>query len=796
MSTITNIRVHPSHGLEAAGLKGQCFEQPLAGLDVLVGSNGAGKTTRGILAFVAAQVGLATVASDRQRPYLGGLPANTAVTVDLDDGGTFTRELDGKPAAQKAYDAGAREVIGRPSSSWTLADFAQSTAGQRASILRDIALAGGALEAWDVDRARDRVQELLGERPEPESTTLVDLGAYHACVDAITTATDGAEWLAAADEWATEDQKTANKAQKTDEAAAKALVKRVPPTVPGDAEADAKRHRELTSNRAELTSPKAREVARRARESFDGERASRETSLAAVLAEGQRLKVAEPAPTFDTGLHARLEQAVTDARADLAAPIPEWAGADPVALARAVTEAQAAAEVAQAAQAATATAAGIARDAAGAARVTRDKAQARVTTSASALAGYRAQVKALEPLAGDAACVHCGAADPLGIGERLNEAQHAAQAASDEHIAALDAATDTQAALTRLETVERIAVRDATSAENAATNAAAALARAKTAQTSATTAQTGHADRIRTARTQALTRAEQALADNATRQQQASDAHAKREAARTAALKAARTRYTAAKEALDEWAARIPPEVPAEPDPEVLAAIDRDIAEVQARIDARAILTRWQADCATASATATSSWRYWVGSKALVDTVRIVAAEQRSAAYGPIDAAAKALLAGSGLVEPFFDGPGDYGATVPGVGRVAYHALSESEARITAAALVCALAEVSRQPVRVVLLDGLEVVQADHRAPLLAALSHARNEGRVDNVITTLATAPGDDTSALEATGFQVHRLALPDARPAQVEHIAPSQSSFPVDPDADDEEGDSDIPF
>ncbi len=53
--------------------------------------------------------------------------------------------------------------------------------------------------------------------------------------------------------------------------------------------------------------------------------------------------------------------------------------------------------------------------------------------------------------------------------------------------------------------------------------------------------------------------------------------------------------------------------------------------------------------------------------------------------------------------------------------------------------------------------DGLEVVQRDHRAPLLAALARAVVAGLVDNVVATMATAPGEEIGDLYAVdGFTV----------------------------------------
>ncbi len=85
---------------------------------------------------------------------------------------------------------------------------------------------------------------------------------------------------------------------------------------------------------------------------------------------------------------------------------------------------------------------------------------------------------------------------------------------------------------------------------------------------------------------------------------------------------------------------------------------------------------------------------------------------------------------------------------------------------------------VSRQPCRLVLIDGLEVVQPSHRAPLLAVLARAHQAGLVDNVMVTCATDCDEDVDALRMPGVTVHHLAngpTPAPSPAPAPAPAPA---------------------
>ena len=118
-----------------------------------------------------------------------------------------------------------------------------------------------------------------------------------------------------------------------------------------------------------------------------------------------------------------------------------------------------------------------------------------------------------------------------------------------------------------------------------------------------------------------------------------------------------------------------------------------------------------------------------------------------------------------------------------------------------------ALAVVSAQPCRLVLLDGLEVVQRGLRRPLLAAFARARSMGLVDNVVLTMATSAdpriaAEETAEVDIPGVTLHVLALPDLQPEpalerEPEHDGAAGIDRPADPfptstDLDDLE----IPF
>lgn len=218
---LTAVRVVSSDGQTPEGIKGEVFDQPLTGVDVFCGDNGVGKSTR-LLAIAANQRGLASVPTDPDRPYLDGLPAHTAVTLDLDTGESFTRDVSSNrgKANTEANEEAAR-LLGVPPVTWDLGSFAISTPEARRAMLDRVAKAGGAIEQWDAPTAIARVQTLM----ETEEVSTAPLDAIKA---KLTEPRDGAEWLAAALVQAEEAQTLTNAAQKAAASHHKAMVKSTP----------------------------------------------------------------------------------------------------------------------------------------------------------------------------------------------------------------------------------------------------------------------------------------------------------------------------------------------------------------------------------------------------------------------------------------------------------------------------------------------------------------------------------------------------------------------------------------
>ena len=189
-----------------------------------------------------------------------------------------------------------------------------------------------------------------------------------------------------------------------------------------------------------------------------------------------------------------------------------------------------------------------------------------------------------------------------------------------------------------------------------------------------------------------------------------------------------------------------------------------------------------------------------------MDAIRATTVQLAAVAYAPLQRAAQDLVQGADeLPRPYFASPDDYGAIIRGR-RVPYHGLSESEQRITAACLVYALAVVSAQPCRLVLLDGLDLVIRGPRTELLAALARAHSRGLVDNVVITMATSKipriaAEETAEVDIPGVTLHVLALPDLQPEpalerEPEHdgaasIDRPNDEVPFHPDDNDE-----VPF
>jgi hypothetical protein len=724
------------------------FDVALHGVDVLAGPNGAGKTTRGPLAITAAIEGLATTPTDPRRPYLDTTPEGTAVTLRVETPSglnTLTRQLDlEKGKAVTEANQRARDLVGIPPTAWDLRDFATGTDGDRGKILDAVARAGGALERWDAPRAQAHVRGLLMKCVQDELDETTITGPLDECIEDLPDAPDGATWLRAAEVWAVACQKAANTEQKEAGAVLGRLTQSVPAPTAGDPVIDAERARELRLQ--QVGWERSAQDAQRARDGIarhEAEGVRLREQLAAAEAEGRRLAIPLPAPEATVVS----EEPVREAERALTAPVPGFVWQGPT-----VEQAQAAFDLAT--------------------RSATDRARARTAseelraTRADALSALRSQIATLEGLSkhGEATCRHCGGVDPLGVTVGLASAK-------TELVEAERLALQARSAASR-------AIDDHNAAQQALQAATSALSRAKTQEEG----RAGHAERFRAERQRALQAARDLVAGDQRRAAERVARHAADEKQRIANLDAARKRWKATKDAITSWEAAEVPQPAEPPSDETRQTIDVELREIDARVLARKVREDHLQSVNDASRHYEDARRRWRHTRALVDCVRKARDDVAKAAYAPIEKAAQELLAGvqaQGLPMPYFEGPYAYGATVYHRGRVPYASLSESEQRITAAALVYALATVAGCPCRLVLLDGLEVVQHDHRAPLVAALVHAQQAGKVDSVVITVSSTQDEDLAELEATGATVQRFELPDA----LEEIAPVQTTQEQEP-------------
>ncbi len=320
-----------------------------------------------------------------------------------------------------------------------------------------------------------------------------------------------------------------------------------------------------------------------------------------------------------------------------------------------------------------------------------------------AVASANGQITALEAVSNDAECVHCHEGDPLGIGPRLEAAR-----------AALVEAQASQADAHAAEAVASGNLDDGRELERA----------------------------HRSAQRQ-LGAAERALTAEGTGYEQRVTAWENRERTREHALGQARQRYAALKTQIKTWEDSEPPAVPEDIDhSQRISEIASELEDIEARGKDRAewdVSHRASVEAARKAEIARESHE---ACKAFLGHLRNVRDTMARKAYKPIEDAARQLVQQEGLDAvlpvPYFRGPDCYGADC-GYGEVPYSDLSQSQQLITAACFVYALAVVSAQPVRLVMLDGLEVVQLSSRAALLRALAAARARGDVNNVIATLA---------------------------------------------------------
>ncbi|HLD90205.1 MAG TPA: hypothetical protein VI911_04195 [Patescibacteria group bacterium] len=824
-NTITSAEVHALHGGTPTGLKRQVFRSVFAGVDLFIGPNGAGKTTQGPLVLVTAQEGLAEKPTDTRRPYLGStLPRDTGLTVTVRlpsrEERSWTRDLGATRGNAKAEpDGQARTYLGHLPTAWDLSDFSSGTAGDRAKILDAAARAGGAIEAWDAKTAQAKVRAHIlpalvdGEQAsarEPAEVALTEatLETLDECIAALPTAATGADWLAAAKVWAEKAQADRNSAQKDKSAFAKEQGQKVPPKVDGDDAADrAEQDALLTERAASGQIEQARETAHAAIARHEAEGARLSKALDAALAEGKRL--AEPLPPLDPDTRrAELEQAIADAVADTDAPIPAYDGQDPAALQVALAALRAQVPAADEAAEAAATSRNTARAAVVAAERARDEYRDNhVAPARQNLGTARATLSALTSLSGaDDVCVHCGHADPRDVAGRLATARADLAAATTLR----DGVEVRFDALVAAVLAARTAFEDARSADDTESNRRHDLGRdiraAEQRLTDAQRATEGHEAAVRKARAATLARARADLERHTADRQRAEKRHADGVTQRALDLQAARERYKAAARAQKEHAALDAPTLPEPPDAARLAEIAAALAHIAIRTTARSVRAAAVESVRVALLDYEEAKLSWDASRAYVDAIRATTVQLAAVAYAPLQRAAQDLVQGADeLPRPYFASPDDYGAIIRGR-RVPYHGLSESEQRITAACLVYALAVVSAQPCRLVLLDGLDLVIRGPRTELLAALARAHSRGLVDNVVITMATSKipriaAEETAEVDIPGVTLHVLALPDLQPEpalerEPEHdgaasIDRPNDEVPFHPDDNDE-----VPF
>lgn len=782
MNQLTHLRVHPTRTAPADGLKTLFPSVELGKVNLFVGPNGSGKTTN-LLALLGLMTGFATVNTDTKRPFIGDIPKNTSVSVMVktaDGEVVVTRDVAlSKGAAFNETTARVAKYIGKPPCSWNLADFATSTPGGRAAVLDAVAKAGGEIESWDLTRAQNEVADQLTASPHT-------VAEERMLIEAIPTAETGADWLKLAIDWMVSRQTETNllKSQAT---SAYEQASKDRPELPTDGAEDQARVHALYRERADIDAARkdrAGRIAARTRHIEEGERLK--ATVQRIISEGQAAKIPEdrPSDVVDPELVAR----VTTAQDALSLPIPA-PGIDLDTLLLVAGEGRKIrAELSAAKQSAA--------DAHKAAREARQMAEASVTAlrnDRDELQRRLAALPAMPPVEGEV-CRSCGAADPLGRGEKAAQVetdrvtlQHGIVEVESQLLGLVDG---------RSKATE--AEKEAHEAEHRAGSALSAqAARVQVAEEAILTARqqaAEHEPRIDRERRGVFARAEADVDREKARIARDITAWQKRETERLARVQAGRVAWKAADNALKDWQALPIPELPPETDDDTrYQAIDTELTAIDARQKGRAkVQVRIDAieDTAIKAVQARETWE---AAKALLQACRTARDTMASKAYGPIDRAARALVSGiAGLPTPFFRGPADFGAVNAKGYEVPYHALSESEQRITAACLVYALGVVSTQPCRLVLLDGLEVVQGSHRPLLLAALVRAAQTGLVDSVLLTMATDPEETVPTIE--GLTIHDMgAIPveKAKPAPIPSPAPIPApSAPVVAVADNDDG------
>lgn len=785
MSSLTTIRrmaiVDDGARKRGDGLKGQFFDVTLGGVDVFVGPNDSGKSTRMLTPYVVA-LGLASTpsmnTSDNRLPYLGALPERTSGVLYLDtaDGPReIRRDLStgstSKANRQTALDVA--EAMGAPPVRWDLRDFAGGTDSDRAKIVDAVVRTCGDAGGWTVQR-------VLSELPDSELAVQL--------ATTIDTSLEVSDWLARATEWAgagggvfTE----RNGAHSDARAHREKLEAQPMPEIPGDAKADAieaERLRAAIAAQQGVLDDIARATTAYDAWAQEGERlrqgvrkAERAVSDAEAMAEGETAPLLPLEQTCSAASVALKEAQARTAKARelVVEARPVDCAAEEATLTQA-REALAAAEKAvqlaqegkeQAAQQlakaqapvdpALASAATEAALAAATARTARDDLRNR-------LAAARSRAESMHESGTDAVCVHCGAADPLGNAARAAEAQ----ARADDLAEAADDADAMYQLRSRQSDAANKAEREAAEARQrridhahqVGEDAAAVLAAAETqvnrcratvtaAERALERAQTAGQREADAVRAKAIAEAQAAESAAADALQSARDALAlqrrKNEDAASAnlrrhhAIEAATVALNAARAALTAWEQQSAPALVGDPDA-VQATMQRlraELAPIAARQEARTKAAR-QAELLEQAIKAEETAAARLDEvkalrKALSDVRDAIAAE----AFVPLEEAGNRIL--GGLPFRFYvDGPSGFGAIENGV-KVPFWSLGRGRENIIAAAFSFALAAVSKAPYRPVAIDDLETIREAWRTPLLEALVEARRAGIVSNVLCT-----------------------------------------------------------
>ena len=662
--------------VDGDGLKGQRLDETLSGCDLYTGPNGAGKSTR-LLAVMAGLRGLAESPSDAVRPYIGPERPSAVVALGFDTG-TLTRDLTAVRGDKVTRaNVAAETLAGAHVAAFDLADFAGASETARESLIRRVA----ASSAADAQAVAGRVQRALpGGKSAPTMTRLLNARLAKG-------GAPGGAWLEGALEWARTAFTEANGAERRAKADAEAKAGRPTDAPPGT----------LAAARETLT---RLEEERRA--------VGEQLATAAQAGSAARDHAAEGARLART--YGEVERRVGDLEQCPIAQPPDLAGLR-IDVAAMEEEDRAAAEREREARAASDAAIAASAEAARRVAVAREL--------SAQVGGVAASLRALATEA-DGACQHCGCADPLAIGPRVEAAEAACWAAAGS----IATATEEHETLD----VDRVV-------------AGGLLRRTMAARLAA-------AERLRTARAALAVAERQAerIADETTR-------HA-------ADLVRAREALALAEQQLAGWREReTPAGAPGDLDAltaqrdaldgelrAAKAAVELHVrAQERARAHQEAITTREAATAALAEV------------KALGDALKTVQGELAVETFGPIAGAANELLDAAGLgIRAVFHSIGDFGASIDG-GYVQFWALSDSERAITGAAIASALIRLSGAPWKGLLLDGLERVDSARLPLLLRALAGMVTAGKLDNVLLAHRAVTPDEIPAVD--GVTIHWL-------------------------------------